>query len=228
MIAEWLAKVISVDVPRWGGFKPFPSAAGGKACRWMVSFIRWTFFICGTPFAIWAACAYLPEPWVRGVGQAADLHFWSWIKTTDYARCTNTCRDLTFGMIALPVSWIVTLVGMTRLRSIAVEMEEQEKDWLYSPVWVEMAKAEVRSSMFREYGTPLFDGKAVFFFCFWIFLSYLMAGEIWTRPDSPPRAFTGLPIAFLTAFYSFGIAAHGMQQTTYETLSRWRKKNQSQ
>lgn len=116
---------------------------------------------------------------------------------------------------------------MTRFRSIAVEKEEQEKDWLYSPTWVEIAKAEVRSSMFREYGTPLFDGKAIFFFCFWIFFSSLMAGEVWTPPNSPSRAITGLPMAFLTAFYSLGFSAHGMQQTMYETLSRWRKKNQT-
>ncbi len=227
MIAEWLAKVICVDVPRWASIRPFPSAAGGKACRWMVSLIRWELFICGTPFAIWAACAFLPEPWVRGAGQFADANFWSFFKTTALSNCTDTCRNLTFGMIVFPVSWIVALVGLVRLRSIAVEMEEQEKDWLYSSSWVEIAKDNLRSKSYRGYGTPLHHGGFVFLYCFWIASGFLLAGELTTSRD-PPRAVTGFGMALATAIFTLALSAHGFVSRRFEAISKWHKANQPQ
>jgi len=129
-------------------------------------------------------------------------------------------------MIVYPVSWILILVGVVRFRSIRTEMEQQEKEWMYSGNWQSLAELDLRSTSYRFYGTPLYNGLFVFFLSLWVLSGFLVVGEVASggHPGKPPIAYTGFKFAPVTAFFSLGFVSFGFESRAFQTLAAWRRR----
>lgn len=215
--------MIGVALPKLLGIAPYPSARAGKAPLWMVSQIRWTLLLFGGPLIIWGFCASLPVLWVLEVGNAFDRYFWSLFKTTNLSTCKESCRDLVFGMIVYPISWILILFGVVRFWKMGREMEQQEKEWMNSEEWKKVANQDARSLGFLLFRTPIHNGLFVLFYSFWVLSGFAIVGEVGNRPGEVSFAYTDFKLAIAIGIFTWGFAAFGLQTRGYQTLAAWQR-----
>lgn len=88
-----------------------PKLLNGWPPRWAISFFRFFVFLAVLPLAVWIAAHVMPEHVVVAIGEFTDRALWSNIKSTNFSSCAAACRDLAFGMIALPLTWVAGIGG---------------------------------------------------------------------------------------------------------------------
>jgi hypothetical protein len=107
-----------------------PDLLAGNTPQWAISFFRFLMVLTVLPFCVWLVIHVMPEDAVYTIGSIVDRAIWSNLKTTDLTRCTIACRDLVFGMVALPTTWITGLVGALFWRRYLASAAAYQAHWL--------------------------------------------------------------------------------------------------
>ena len=202
-IASWLMRKGLIFGQRSQKLAVDPELLAGHTPRWAISLFWFLVLLAALPFGVWIVAHIMPEQVVIDVGQFMDRILWSHIKSTDVARCAAACRDLAFGMVALPITWLTGLIGAFFWREHLVKAAVYQTQWLRMQPG--MTEAKRRSiGVFRDR-----SGLILLVFISTIILqaaALLLPGEI--KPAARGAgAYTGLSFAAFCAFLNLATAA---------------------
>lgn len=210
MISKWTARRFLVTLPHIFGQAVAQDLIDGETPRWAISLARWYLFLLSSMLIPWIACAWLPEGWVTSAGQLVDSLFWNYLKETKIRGCTESCRDLAFGLIVTPLSWILGPLGALRLYFLAASRASwnvrRETPWLEANQTSDLNRFLTKFARSRGWYV------LITFVCLWWYLSsYLAAGEM-TDPGwrgKPAQSFTGFLFAIKATLFVVGISMFG-------------------
>lgn len=106
----WFLSRITIWAQKRDGLVIDPELVAGRPPGWARSSFWLLVLLMAWPFALWALMRILPDAWAMDAARA------SWKLrpgTSNFSLlfCTGECRDLIFGMIALPAAWLFGIFG---------------------------------------------------------------------------------------------------------------------
>lgn len=106
----WFLSRITIWAQKRDGLVIDPELVAGRPPGWVKSSFWLLVLLMAWPFALWALMRTLPDAWAMDAARAT----WRLRPGTSNflsLYCTGECRDLIFGMIALPAVWLVGIFG---------------------------------------------------------------------------------------------------------------------
>ena len=88
------------------------------------------FSLAALPFLIWLIFHVLPEHQVIEFGEFFRRLLWAGVPSTALQQCDLACRDLVYGMVVLPVTWLAGVFGAFWWYGITKERLAYQEDWL--------------------------------------------------------------------------------------------------
>lgn len=207
-IDSWLMRRLLIFGQRNQRLVVDPKLLAGWTPHWAISFFRVVAFLVLLPSMVWVAAHVVPEQAVVAVGQLADRALWSHLKSTELANCTTACRDLAFGMVALPLTWVAGVGGAFYWNRYLSEAAAYQRQWLsMQPGMTDARRRTI--GVFRDY-----SALVVLIIVLTIMLQavavWVLVGEL--RPDFASEgetANTSLPFAVFCSLMNLCIAAVG-------------------
>jgi hypothetical protein len=110
-VASWLARGALITGQQKKGYVVDPELLAGRTPKWAVSLVRSLLALALAPFVLLFLCSVLPQLWILALAHLSDQLIWSHIKDTHIDTCSVDCRAVAFGMITLPVCWLMGIHG---------------------------------------------------------------------------------------------------------------------
>ncbi len=207
-IEAWLMRKLLIFGQKNQRLVVDPRLLAGWTPRWAISLFRLFVFLAVLPYTVWIAAHVLPEQTVVAVGQFADRALWSHVKSTDFSNCAAACRDLAFGMIALPLTWLVGVGSAFLWNRYLSEALVYQRQFLSAQPGMTHARRRT-IGLFRDYSAVV-TLILIFTILLQVAAIWVLVGEL--RPAHAADgeiANTSLSFAAFCALMNLAIAAVG-------------------
>jgi hypothetical protein len=123
----WPICQLMIRAQRRDGLAVDPALVAGHAPKWAISSFWLVVLIFAVPFVIWLLLRILPQTWMLEFAR----FIWSIhadIPSFSFLVCGDECRDLVFGMAALPAAWLSGVLGaIWWFRILSHRLEYQQR-----------------------------------------------------------------------------------------------------
>ncbi len=204
----WFLSRITIWAQKRDGLVIDSELVAGRAPGWARSTFWLLVLLMAWPFALWGLMRTLPDAWVIDVAQAT----WRLRPGTSnfsLLYCTGECRDLVFGVIALPAAWVVGAFGAVWWFNISAARVQYQRRLVQSqPSPVDRATGIDRIALtFRRWPIT----AALLVSCVALMTSVLseFVGQVHYGQDGASTVYTTWRFALPCAVLSLTIASTG-------------------
>lgn len=219
----WFLSRITIRAQKRDGLVVDPELVAGRPPGWARSSFWLLVLLMAWPFAFWALMRILPDAWAMDAARAT-WRLRPGTSTFSLLYCTVECRDLIFGMIALPAAWLVGIFGAVWWFKISTARVRYQLRLVQDqPLPVDRATGIDKIALgFRSW--PITAALLVFFIALMTSVLSEFVGQVHYGHDGASTVYTTWRFACPCAVLSLAIASTGALAVIVRRLKQlsWR------
>ncbi len=208
-VSAWLARTALIFSQKKNKLTVDPDLLAGRAPRWAIAMVRLMVTLVVLPFLVWLVFQLLPERRVIEIGDIFREIVWTHVPVTALRHCGLACRDLVYGMVVLPITWLAGIIGAIYWYGITKDRLEYHAYTLQRQPVPTIAKSatDTIDDLFRK--RPFVPLMFVFSVVLLHWTLPKFVGDLWYHLDGQTSVFTTWRFSLLCAVLGFGTAAVG-------------------
>lgn len=168
---------------------------------------RLAFTLIALPFLVWLMCRVLPQAWVIEVGDIFRQLIWTEVPVTALKFCGPVCRDLVFGMVVLPATWLAGIIGAIFWYGATKQRVEYHQQRLHQQATTATSAMDSVHDLFRRRPfVPVMFVLSLIFLNWWL---PTFVGDLRYHLDGRKTVFTTWRFSILCAVLGLAIAGLG-------------------
>jgi hypothetical protein len=208
-VSAWLVRKVLIFSQKKNNLTVDPDLLAGRAPRWAISMVRLVVILVALPFAVWVVFQVLPERQVIELGNVFREIIWTEVPVTALRHCGLACRDLVFGMVVLPVTWLAGIIGAVCWYGITKERLAYQEDRLRKQSAPTTARPAIDTlaEFLRNRRWLLVMSAFSLVLLHWALSRFV--GDLLYYPDGRTKVFTTWRFGLLCALLGLGTAVVG-------------------